>query len=346
MQALSRSVFAPGSTRMGRQLPISIAGAGRAFASQAVLRRMAARRSPTLGSMPGAWRRYRLAFRGPSRHQQRCCGTFGAGRAGLARRSSREASASSPSSQRVRADRGDTEPGFPQVHPGPRSAGVPLRHRNGASRPREGRQKRAGRRALTAPRAAPKHFASLSDAQHSPLAQQLLRLDGVEGVFLANEFLTVTKNSEMAWEVRPAHCGLPSRRSAPLTLVCPAQDVKPDVFASLMDFFTSGQPIVSEHDQAASVRRRARLPADGWAGIASPARRLRQTRVKRSRVCSPTRQAPPAHPLRCSPNRTLRFWTTTTRWSRSSRYAAGTDSAGKGVACHSRSPPPLPASRS
>lgn len=103
-------------------------------------------------------------------------------------------------------------------------------------------------------RAAPQHFASLSDAQHSPLAQQLLRLDGVEGVFLANEFLTVTKHSEMAWEVGP-RTGGDQRPRAPASRVhAPAQDVKPDVFASLMDFFTSGQPIVKEHDQAASVR--------------------------------------------------------------------------------------------
>ena len=49
---------------------------------------------------------------------------------------------------------------------------------------------------------------------NSPLASQLLQLDGIIRVFLSEEFITVTKNSELDWNI-----------------------IKPAVFNTIMDFF-------------------------------------------------------------------------------------------------------------
>ncbi|XP_037536447.1 NFU1 iron-sulfur cluster scaffold homolog, mitochondrial isoform X1 [Nematolebias whitei] len=68
------------------------------------------------------------------------------------------------------------------------------------------------------------NFASARDAYCSPLARQLFRIDGVKSVFLGPDFITITRTNEnMEWRV-----------------------IKPDVYATIMDFFTSGLPVVSE----------------------------------------------------------------------------------------------------
>ncbi|KAK3870440.1 hypothetical protein Pcinc_024328 [Petrolisthes cinctipes] len=71
-------------------------------------------------------------------------------------------------------------------------------------------------------------FPNLSAAQKSPLAKLLFRIEGVRGVFLAAEFLTITKEEEEAeWRT-----------------------IKPEAFAVIMDFFTSGLPVIQEGDRA------------------------------------------------------------------------------------------------
>nr|XP_057926858.1 NFU1 iron-sulfur cluster scaffold homolog, mitochondrial isoform X1 [Doryrhamphus excisus] len=68
------------------------------------------------------------------------------------------------------------------------------------------------------------NFAGPRDAYTSPLARQLFRIDGVKSVFLGPDFITITKADEnLEWKV-----------------------IKPDVFAAIMDFFTSGLPVVNE----------------------------------------------------------------------------------------------------
>ncbi|KAK4299272.1 hypothetical protein Pmani_028447 [Petrolisthes manimaculis] len=70
-------------------------------------------------------------------------------------------------------------------------------------------------------------FPNLSAAQKSPLAKLLFRIEGVRGVFLAAEFLTITKEDEEAeW-----------------------RNIKPEAFAVIMDFFTSGLPVIQEGDR-------------------------------------------------------------------------------------------------
>ncbi|KAL7289350.1 hypothetical protein TKK_0016718 [Trichogramma kaykai] len=72
-------------------------------------------------------------------------------------------------------------------------------------------------------------FPKITDASCSPLAKMLFRIEGVKSVFLGPDFITVTKEDEdMEWQI-----------------------VKPEIFASIMDFFASGLPIVTEEQTSA-----------------------------------------------------------------------------------------------
>merc|ERR1712141_797175 len=70
-------------------------------------------------------------------------------------------------------------------------------------------------------------FPTLSPAQKRPLAKLLFRIEGVNGVFFGGDFITVTKvdDESVEWKL-----------------------LKPEIFATIMDFFHSGLPIV--HDDA------------------------------------------------------------------------------------------------
>ena len=61
------------------------------------------------------------------------------------------------------------------------------------------------------------NFSSPREAMKSPLAKRLFQIDGVTNVFFGTDFVTVTKDEEYTWRV-----------------------LKPDVFAAIMDHFTSG----------------------------------------------------------------------------------------------------------
>merc|ERR1711994_1101145 len=67
-------------------------------------------------------------------------------------------------------------------------------------------------------------FPNVRAAYASPLAKQLFRINGVKGVFFGTDFITVTKiDDEIEWQL-----------------------VKPEIFATVMDFFTTGLPVVNE----------------------------------------------------------------------------------------------------
>eukprot|EP00041_Stephanoeca_diplocostata_P016544 m.326240 g.326240 ORF g.326240 m.326240 type:complete len:276 (-) comp20399_c0_seq6:308-1135(-) len=59
----------------------------------------------------------------------------------------------------------------------------------------------------------------------SPLARSLFRIDGVSTIFLGGDFITVSKIEDAEWDV-----------------------MKPELFAAIMDFFASGQPVVFDSD--------------------------------------------------------------------------------------------------
>ena len=64
-------------------------------------------------------------------------------------------------------------------------------------------------------------FNSLEEAKPSPLASRLLRIDGVESVFLCGDFVSITKVENMEWFA-----------------------LKPSVLAGIMEHFASGLPVM------------------------------------------------------------------------------------------------------
>lgn len=72
-------------------------------------------------------------------------------------------------------------------------------------------------------------FPNVESAAKSPLARRLFEVEGVAGVFLGSDFVTVTKVPEKDWMV-----------------------LKPLVLHALMDHFVSGAPVVEESAETPS----------------------------------------------------------------------------------------------
>ncbi|XP_009891273.1 PREDICTED: NFU1 iron-sulfur cluster scaffold homolog, mitochondrial [Charadrius vociferus] len=77
-------------------------------------------------------------------------------------------------------------------------------------------------------------FSTPAAAFCSPLARQLFKIEGVKSIFFGPDFITITKESEdLDWNL-----------------------LKPDIYATIMDFFASGLPVVTDEaprtDTAAS----------------------------------------------------------------------------------------------
>uniref|UniRef100_A0A8C7XYI9 NFU1 iron-sulfur cluster scaffold homolog, mitochondrial n=1 Tax=Oryzias sinensis TaxID=183150 RepID=A0A8C7XYI9_9TELE len=97
-------------------------------------------------------------------------------------------------------------------------------------------------------------FGGPRDAYCSPLARQLFRIDGVKSVFLGPDFITITKSdANMEWKV-----------------------IKPDVFAAIMDFFTSGLPVVNEDSKPSADT----APSDEDDEVVAMIKELLDTRIR------------------------------------------------------------------
>jgi Fe-S cluster biogenesis protein NfuA len=66
------------------------------------------------------------------------------------------------------------------------------------------------------------NFTEAAAATSSPLAERLFELEGVTGVYLGSDFITVSKAADLDW-----------------------LQLKPAVLAAIMDHFTSGQPVMT-----------------------------------------------------------------------------------------------------
>jgi len=64
-------------------------------------------------------------------------------------------------------------------------------------------------------------FPSAEAASASPLAQRIFANSGVTGVFLGNDFVTVTKAEEVEWD-----------------------HIKPSILGAIMEHYQSGQPVM------------------------------------------------------------------------------------------------------
>ena len=71
-------------------------------------------------------------------------------------------------------------------------------------------------------------FPTVASAKGSPLAKRLFRVQGVKGVFFGSDFITITKGEDTEWAL-----------------------LKPEIFATVSDFFAAGNEVVVEDDAAA-----------------------------------------------------------------------------------------------
>ncbi|KAK4743060.1 hypothetical protein SAY87_001061 [Trapa incisa] len=73
-------------------------------------------------------------------------------------------------------------------------------------------------------------FPNARTAMTSPLAKALFGIDGISRVFYGSDFVTVTKLDDASWDF-----------------------LKPEVFAAIMDFYSSGQPLFLDSKAAAAM---------------------------------------------------------------------------------------------
>ena len=68
-------------------------------------------------------------------------------------------------------------------------------------------------------------FRSEQDAKKSPLAEALFNVDGVVGVFLSDDFITITKRDDKDWHL-----------------------MKPGLLGVIMEHFTANRPVIISDD--------------------------------------------------------------------------------------------------
>jgi len=73
-------------------------------------------------------------------------------------------------------------------------------------------------------------FQSFRDAQVSPLAKRIFATEGVTGVFLASDFVTISKDADSDWTT-----------------------LKPQLFASIMDFYAAGEAVLADGSEEGEV---------------------------------------------------------------------------------------------
>ncbi|XP_059307725.1 nifU-like protein 4, mitochondrial [Lycium ferocissimum] len=73
-------------------------------------------------------------------------------------------------------------------------------------------------------------FPNARSAMNSPLAKALFGIDGVTRIFFGSDFITVTKTDDASWDL-----------------------LKPEIFAAIMDFYSSGNPLFLDSSTAASM---------------------------------------------------------------------------------------------
>jgi Fe-S cluster biogenesis protein NfuA len=99
------------------------------------------------------------------------------------------------------------------------------------------------------------NFPERGAAARSPLAERLFELPEVTGVFLATDFITVTKSGDGDW-----------------------YRLKPAVLAAIMEHFTAGRPVVVGEPEAATADSGA--AAEGDDDVVTQIKELLETRVR------------------------------------------------------------------
>ena len=66
-------------------------------------------------------------------------------------------------------------------------------------------------------------YENIKDAKKSPLAKRLFDVDGVSGVFLGSDFITITKKASLDWQL-----------------------MKPEILGKIADHFNSGEAAITK----------------------------------------------------------------------------------------------------
>ena len=98
-------------------------------------------------------------------------------------------------------------------------------------------------------------FRDKSEAVASPLAQRLFGVDGVTGVFLGSDFISVTKSEADEW-----------------------QHIKPAILGTIMEHYMSGAPVVTNGEVSGEDVHEHYDPADE--GTVQTIKELLDTRVR------------------------------------------------------------------
>ena len=99
------------------------------------------------------------------------------------------------------------------------------------------------------------NFTDAGSAARSPLAERLFFIEGVEGVFLGSDFVTVTKAGDAEWQI-----------------------LKPSILGVIMDHYVSGAPTLL--DDRTSAHADAPAGSEEDAEIVAQIRDLLDTRVR------------------------------------------------------------------
>jgi NFU1 iron-sulfur cluster scaffold homolog, mitochondrial len=106
--------------------------------------------------------------------------------------------------------------------------------------------------------ATPYEFISLEESAASPLASGLFAINGVRGVFLGSDFVSITKSEEADWAV-----------------------LKPQALAAIMDHFVSGAPVIADKGGAEAPIDEDEVVYEGeTAEIVAEIKELIATRVR------------------------------------------------------------------
>ncbi|KAI3414216.1 hypothetical protein GPALN_011673 [Globodera pallida] len=116
-----------------------------------------------------------------------------------------------------------------------------------------------GQKVLAEPGRTYEFTSALEAAKRSPLARQLLRIDGVRSVFFGEDFVSIQKQSiEEEWAL-----------------------LKPHIFAAIMDHLLSGKPVVqaeTDATEAAEPTDTTILPGDDE--VVATIKELLESRIK------------------------------------------------------------------
>lgn len=100
-------------------------------------------------------------------------------------------------------------------------------------------------------------FLDTRSALASPLAIRVMGVEGVTGIFYGPDFVTVSKDPEVAWAV-----------------------IKPEIYSTLMEFFSSGHPLFrSEEDRETAGPQDTRI-LDTDSETVAMIKELLETRVR------------------------------------------------------------------